>query len=256
METVWCYSVHTVTRSALQTKLLLVWESQIIIIMLNSCLNFNKAQHLSLPYNNPLGKDWPNLVTIKVMFKMKTDIRIRLTFSLYISSADLHEYNVYHKMICFQMSCHIYWPFHIYLNETRAEPIEGLLQTQEMSFVACDSEMECDFTEIKSSWFSIMATREWGLILMIKAYSICFLLRTEEHLMSCCIIGLLYWVEDTEKPDALKQNLIDIRSIWSTVCGLVDRPTGINVKWKTKGPQVTWKFSKTRKYYYFERSSI
>lgn len=109
---------------------------------------------------------------------------------------------------------------------------------------------------MKSSWFSIMTTREWGLILMIKAYSICFLLRTEEHLMSRCIIGLLYWVEDTEKPDALKQNWIAVRSIWSAVCGLVDRPTGINVEWKTKGPQVTWTFSKTRTYYYFERLSF
>ncbi len=107
---------------------------------------------------------------------------------------------------------------------------------------------ECDFTEMKSSWFSIMTTRERDLILMIKAYSICFLLRTEEHLMSHCIIGILYWVEDTKKPDARRQNLIDVRSIWSAVCGLEERPTGINVKLKRKGPQVTWKFSKSRTY--------
>lgn len=94
--------------------------------------------------------------------------------------------------------------------------------------------------------FSIMTTKGWGLILMIKASSRCFLLRTEEHLMSWCIIGHLYWVEDTEKPVALKQNWIGVQSIRSTVCGLVDRPTGINVEWKTKGSQVTWTFRKTR----------
>lgn len=104
--------------------------------------------------------------------------------------------------------------------------------------------------------FSIMTTKRKGSDSHDQSILHMFFLRTEEHLMSRCIIGHLYWVEDTEKPNALKQNWIDVQSIWNAVCGLVDKTTGISVEWKTKGPQVTWTFSKTRTYYYFERLSF